>query len=92
LALYFRAPIEVSLDRLLARRVKLKYYEAGMDLGLSSQVEESFRLFQGRVLGEYDRLVDEFGLQVVDASASIAAQQRIVRRLVSGYLEADREQ
>jgi dTMP kinase len=92
LTLYFRVPIEVSLDRLLGRRVKLKYYEAGMDLGLSPQVEESFRLFQGRVLGEYDRLVEEFGLQVVDASASIAAQQRIVRRLVAAYLEADREQ
>jgi len=32
LALYFRVPIDVSLDRLMARRVKLKFYEAGMDL------------------------------------------------------------
>jgi len=92
LALYFRVPIEVSLDRLLARRVKLKYYEAGMDLGLSHEVAESFRLFQGRVLGEYDRLVGEFGLQVVDATESIAAQQRVVRRLVAERLEADLEQ
>ncbi len=92
LALYFRVPIEVSLDRLLARRVKLKYYEAGMDLGISQQVQESFRLFQGRVLEEYDNLVDEFGLQVVDATVSIAAQQRIVRRLVAEHLEGDREQ
>jgi dTMP kinase len=84
-------PIEVSLDRLLARRVKLKYYEAGMDLGLSNEVEESFRLFQGRVLGEYDRLVDEFGLQVVDATASIPDQQRVVRRLVAEHLEAARD-
>lgn len=91
LALYFRVPIEVSLDRLLARRVKLKYYEAGMDLGLSNEVEESFRLFQGRVLGEYDRLVDEFGLQVVDATASIPEQQRLVRRLVAEHLEAARD-
>ena len=91
LALYFRVPIEVSLDRLLARRVKLKYYEAGMDLGLTNEVESSFRLFQGRVLGEYDRLVDEFGLQVVDATCSIADQQREVRRLVAEHLEGDRE-
>lgn len=91
LALYFRVPIEVSLDRLLARRVKLKYYEAGMDLGLSNEVEESFRLFQGRVLSEYDRLVDEFSLQVVDATRSIAEQQRTVRRLVAEHLEAARD-
>ena len=36
LAVYFRVPIEVSLDRLLARRVKLKFYEAGMDMGWST--------------------------------------------------------
>jgi dTMP kinase len=87
LALYFRVPIDVSLDRLLARRVKLKFYEAGMDLGWSSNPTESFRLFQGRVLEEYDRIVEEFGLSVVDASVSITDQQRLVRRLVSRQLE-----
>jgi dTMP kinase len=86
LALYFRLPIEVSLDRLMARRVKLKFYEAGMDLGWSSNPVESFRLFQGKVLGEYDRLVNEFGLEVVDACGSITEQQRVVRRLVAPYL------
>ena len=87
LALYFRVPIDVSLDRLMARRVKLKFYEAGMDLGWSTNPLESFRLFQGKVLGEYDRLVDEFGLEVVDAVGSITVQQQIVRRLTSPYLD-----
>jgi len=86
LALYFRVPIDVSLDRLTARRVKLKFYEAGMDMGWSTNPTESFRIFQGNVLEEYDRLVDEFGLQVVDASASITLQQRVVRHLVAPLL------
>jgi dTMP kinase len=89
LAVYFRVPIEVSVDRLLARRVKLKFYEAGMDMGWSSSVVESFRLFQGRVLDEYDRLVDEFGLSVVDAVGSITEQQRIFRKLISQHLEIE---
>lgn len=92
LSLYFRVPIDVSLDRLLARRVKLKFYEAGMDMGWSSNLAESFRMFQGKVLEEYDRLVEEFDLQVIEASASITEQQRLVRRLVSGYLESGDEQ
>jgi len=87
LAVYFRVPLDVSVDRLLARRVKLKFYEAGMDLGLSSNVIESFRLFQGRVLQEYESSVEEFGLKVVDASGSITSQQRDLRRLVAEYLE-----
>lgn len=86
LALYFRVPIEVSVDRLVARRVKLKFYEAGLDMGWSTNPIESFRLFQGKVLEEYDRLVDEFGLDVIDASGTITHQQHLVRRLVSPYL------
>ena len=45
-------------------------------------------MFQGKVLAEYDRLVDEFGLQVVDAVGSITEQQQLVRRLVLPYLES----
>jgi dTMP kinase len=86
LALYFRVPIDVSLERLMARRVKLKFYESGMDLGWSTNPEESFRVFQGKVLGEYDRLVNEFGLEVVDARGSITEQQRLVRQLVAPYV------
>jgi dTMP kinase len=89
LAVYFRVPIDVSVDRLMARRIKLKFYEAGLDMGWSAQPLESFRIFQGKVLDEYDRLVDEFGLSVVSASASITDQQRILRRLVSQHLEIE---
>jgi dTMP kinase len=92
LALYFRVPIDVSLDRLMARRVKLKFYEAGMDLGWSTNPIESFRLFQGKVLEEYDRLVDEFGLEVVDAVGSITEQQRHVRGLIAPRLEMSNEE
>ena len=91
LAVYFRVPIEVSLDRLLARRVKLKFYEAGMDMGWSANVVESFKMFQGKVLDEYDRLVEEFGLSVVNAVGSITDQQRTFRKLVSQHLEIDND-
>ena len=89
LAVYFRVPIDVSTDRLLARRVKLKFYEAGMDMGWSNSLVDSFRMFQGKVLDEYDRLVEEFGLSVVDAVGSITEQQRIFRKLVTQHLEIE---
>jgi dTMP kinase len=90
LALYFRVPIDVSVDRLLARRVKLKFYEAGMDMGWSTNLVESFRLFQGKVLDEYDQLVNEFGLEVIDARRSITDQQRVVRNVIAQHVQISR--
>jgi len=86
LTLYFRVPIEVSLDRLLVGRAKLKYHEAGMDLGLAANPVESFRLFQGRVLEHYDRMTGESGLEVIDATTDIGTQQQIVRRIATRVL------
>jgi dTMP kinase len=86
LALYFRVPIEVSLDRLLSGRAKLKYHEAGMDVGLATNPVDSFRLFQSRVLDLYDRLTDEYDLRVIDATGDIPSQQKLVRRLVKEML------
>ena len=86
LAFYFRVPIDVALDRLLGGRAKLKYHEAGMDVGLSRDPRESFRLFQGRVLELYETLVRQFGLKVVDAMGHIDSQQHVVRRMVARSL------
>jgi dTMP kinase len=90
LAVYFRVPVEVSLERLLARRVKLKFYEAGMDMGWSQEASESFRIFQGKVLEEYDQIVVDHAIDVVDATDSITEQQQIFRDLVSQHLEGVR--
>jgi len=85
-AFYFRVPLEVALKRILSGRPKLKWYEAGMDLGLHSDVQESYRLFQSRILIEYEKLVGEFGLQVMDAGLPVEAQQRQLRRIIRPHL------
>ena len=82
IAFYFRVPLDVALDRILGGRAAIKYYEAGMDLGLSRNVEESFRLFQGRILEEYESMVAETGFHVIDATGSIEEQQSQMREIV----------
>ena len=82
LAFYFRVPLEVAIGRILGGRNAIKYYEAGMDMGLSRNVEESFRIFQGRILDEYEAMIQEVGFHVIDATKSIEAQQREMRRVV----------
>ena len=83
MAFYFKVPIEVAISRLLGgTRGQFKYYEAGMDLGLSRDVVESFRLFQGKILDEYDAMAEEMGFHVIDATGSIEDQQKQMRRIV----------
>ena len=53
----------------------------------NSNATESFRIFQSKVLDEYDQIVSEFGLRVVDAAGSITDQQQTLRQLVSANLE-----
>ena len=68
------------MKRILGGRDAIKYYEAGMDLGLSDDIEESFRIFQSQIIEEYEKMVDEFGLVVIDATRSIEEQQAEVRQ------------
>jgi dTMP kinase len=90
-AFYFRTPLDVAMKRILGGRDALKHYEAGMDLGFSDDIEESFRTFQSRIIDEYERMVEEFGLIVVDATRSIEDQQAEVRKIVSHALEGTKK-
>src|SRR3982751_5154479 len=76
-AFYFHVPIEVSVSRILSGRAQLKDYEAGMDLNLSPDPVESFKIFQSRILDEYARIAAEYGLTEIDATQNIGDQQRI---------------
>ncbi len=82
IAFYFKVPLNVALERILSSRAQIKYYEAGMDIGLSSDIKESFKLFQEKILIEYDKMIEEFGLTVIDATLSINDQQKMVRDIV----------
>lgn len=86
IALYFRVTPELALTRLRASRAKLKYYEAGMDMRLSHDMDDSFLRFQGRVIAEYDRMAEAENLIVIDASRPIPEQQMLVRGIVARRL------
>ena len=53
---------------------------------MSDDEEESFHIFQGRILDEYDRMVPEFELTVIDATLPIEEQQSLMRQVVRAKL------
>jgi dTMP kinase len=87
LSFYFDVPLDEAMRRISVGRRELKFYEAGLDLGLSSDPYESFRLFQGLIRSEYEQVVAEFGLTRVDATESLVRQQQLMREIVRPHLE-----
>ena len=91
ISFFFDVPVQVACDRILSNRSQIKFHEAGMDLGLSPDTKESFKLFQAKIVEEYKKMIDEFSLTTVDASLEIHDQQEIVRQKVKdnlkGYLK-----
>ena len=86
LAVYFDINTQASIERICFNRTP-KFYEAGMDLKLSNDPYESYMIFQGRVIKEYQKMVDEFGLVKLDAMDSIHTKQTEIRRLLKEILQ-----
>ena len=88
MAFYFRVPLAVALKRILSARPKLKWYEAGMDLDLHGDLEESYTMFQTRILAEYEKLVTEYDVKVLDATLPVEVQQKLLRKAIRPHLES----
>jgi dTMP kinase len=80
---YFRAPLDVAVNRIVAGRPKLKYYEAGMDLGISLDRAESFRIFQEKILNNYDQMVDSDNFVLMDGTVRVNKLQKQMRQLLA---------
>ena len=79
---YFRTPIDIAIERILSGRPQLKYYEAGMDLNLSKDPYDSYRIFQSRIIEQYESMVKPEGFTIIDATLGIEEQQNMMREKV----------
>lgn len=87
LAVYFDIDPKLSMERICFNRAP-KFYEAGMDLKLSNDPYESYMIFQGRVIKEYQKMVEEYGLVQLDATDSIHSKQVKIREMLREILNA----
>lgn len=83
ISFYFKVPLDVAVNRIMVGRPKLKFYEAGMDMNLSNDPLESYRLFQDRIVEQYESMAQRESFTVVDATLGIEEQQKIVREAVT---------
>jgi dTMP kinase len=89
---YFRVPVDTAIERIMVGRPKLKYYEAGMDLDLSNDPYDSYRIFQSRIIDQYESMVQSEGFTVIDGTSGIEEQQQLVRNRVNKILLLKRQE
>jgi dTMP kinase len=81
--------LDVDAEASLARRAdEPDPYEAGLDLGLSVDRRESYRLFQERLYGCFDRYSGPAGFTRIGAAAPIEQVGQRVLRVADGVLAA----
>jgi dTMP kinase len=81
--------LQIDVDNLIPRVFEGKgmdYWESGMHLALGSDLYDSFVRYQGELIGEYDRLAEEFSFVMVDARDSVDTIQEQLRAHVAAYL------
>lgn len=84
---YFSLPLKTALDRILVGRPALKYHEAGMDLGLSPDPVESFKIFQGRIHKAYELLARKHRFTRIRSDRPVEAIQEEVRRILHDRID-----
>jgi dTMP kinase len=87
LVLYLRIDVNSLIPRVLGGK-GMDYWESGMHLALGSDMFDSFRNYQTRLIREYNALAREFTFTTIDARQTIPAIQQQLRGHLRRFLTA----
>jgi dTMP kinase len=80
LVFYLRMPLDPLLRRIITTRGGLDFYESGRDIGMSTDLYQSFKLYQSQIVFEYERMAEEYDFHIIDSSAPIDQVQKALRK------------
>jgi dTMP kinase len=86
--IYLRLNVDDLVTRVL-QSTGFDYWESGMDLHLGQDMYDSFVEYQKRLLGEFDKMVEGYGFQVVDASGAVEEVFESVKNRVARIVDGN---
>jgi dTMP kinase len=89
MTLYLQIDVDSLIPRLLEDR-RVDFWEAGMDMHLGTDLYDSCRKYQWRLIREYNRMARQYGFIKVDATLPQDQIQARIRRNVQALLEERR--
>lgn len=83
---YLSVDPDILLHRALVKYGHLDYWESGMDVGLSSDMFDSFTKYQTALKNKFDELDMDYGFDKIDGERSPDEIQAYIRKKVSVLL------
>ncbi len=87
LVFYLDMPVDKLMKRLIST-TGLDYFESGRDIGLSTDIYESFKIYQKTCLDEYKKLAKEYDFNVIDGLKSKKEVHSIIKSKVKKVLDS----
>lgn len=87
--------LRIDVDTLALRVIESKgmnFWESGMDLKLGTDLYDSFKKYQALLTGEFDKMAEEFGFEVVDARKPPEEIQQALRSKIEPLLTNNDQQ
>lgn len=82
--------LRIDVDNLIPRVIEsggMNYWESGMDLHLSDNIFDSFKKYQKILIEAYDRMAEEYKLEVVDARRGVQEIQTDLRARIERVIK-----
>lgn len=87
LVFYLDLPVKVLLKRIIAT-TGLNYFESGRDIGLSTDFYRSFKLYQNKILSEYNEMKEPYNFLSIDGTLKPEEIHNVMKEHVRTHLEA----
>jgi len=62
-----------------------------MDLNLSNDLYESYRIFQSRIIDQYESMIQSERFLPIDGTSGIEEQQQLVRKKIAEIIPQEKE-
>lgn len=86
IVLFLDVSIPNVVERTFLKSSKLKYWESGMDMGLSRDWYESFIQYQGKLAEQFHLMTSEYDFAVVDGNRSPKKTAHDIKKRVAKLL------
>jgi dTMP kinase len=75
------------VHRVFQKNASLDYYEAGMDIGFSDDMYESFVMYQDRMVKEFRSMEKRYGLVPIDANREVPEVYADLQKRIDSFLK-----